>query len=73
MEGDFIVENSNTGEQFVVKSEKEAIDAFKKGLQIQNSIDVTPELKAEVEQGLPLFQKALPRKRCHSNPNRFHI
>ena len=56
-EGDFIVENDETGERFAVKSEKEATDIFQKGLSIQHSIDVTPALRAEVEKGLALFQK----------------
>jgi hypothetical protein len=42
------------------KTEKEAqkyVDELKSRQSTQHSIDVTPELKAEVEKGLPLFQK----------------
>jgi hypothetical protein len=58
-DGDFIVENDKTGERSAVKSEKEAINIFKKGLTTQYSIDITPELKQAVKEGIPLFKNEL--------------
>jgi hypothetical protein len=48
------------GERYEFKNEEEAqkfVDNIKTGTSIQHSIDITPELKAEVEEGLPLFHR----------------
>ena len=42
-----------------IESNSKLYQEYQKNIPTQYSIDITPELKAEVEEGLPLFQKQL--------------
>jgi hypothetical protein len=57
--GDFMVQDVKTKQLFTVNSKKEATDVFQEGASTQYSIDITPELKQAVKEGLPLFKNEL--------------
>jgi hypothetical protein len=57
--GDFMVQDDKTKQLFTVNSKSEAIGVFEEGITTQYSIDITPELKQAVKEGLPLFKNEL--------------
>jgi hypothetical protein len=54
--GDFIVEVEETGERYAVKSKEEAIERFRDAVNKQLSIPITPEMRMNLNNAVPLFQ-----------------